>query len=188
VPTEVPASADDTPHATGLATHVADPSAGASSGTAEPGASDEPFPNPNEQLLIAHMDATVQPTCERADQFYADEVDSISCGGDPTPYIDYTLFASVDELRAAFNDDVQQSESPPVASGTCASANYQSTYELAGAAAGRIQCTTRSVNGQLFKVIEWTRDSLRILAYLTSASSSWKDLIAFWKSHAGPTG
>jgi hypothetical protein len=186
-PTAAPPSA--TPTAS-LASHAADPTPSVAPTTALAAAteapSDDAFPNPNEAMLLAHVDAGLRASCDRADQFYADELDSISCGGDPLPYVDYTLFATVDELRAAFNDDVAQSESQPAPNGTCASGDYQSTYTLGGAPAGRIQCTTRTANGQLFRVIEWTREELRILAYLSSATASWTDMIAFWKSAAGP--
>jgi hypothetical protein len=179
------------PSATALASHVANPTPSAPAPPGSPAAtdapSDAPFPNPHEATLLAHVDATLRDGCSRADPFYADELDSISCGGDPQPFVDYTLFASVDELRAAFNDDVATSESQPAASGTCASGNYLSTYLLAGTVAGRIQCTTRTANGQTFRVIEWTREELRILAYLSSATATWEGMIAFWRSQAGPT-
>jgi hypothetical protein len=187
-PTDAPAP---TPSATALASHVVNPTGAAPAPSGPPPAtgapSEEAFPNADEAMLLAHVDATLRDGCSRADQFYADELDSISCGGDPIPFVDYTLFASVDELRAAFNDDVATSESQPTASGTCASGNYQSTYLLAGTVAGRIQCTTRTANGQTFRVIEWTREELRILAYLSSATVTWEGMITFWRSQAGPT-
>jgi hypothetical protein len=186
-PTEDPSR---TPAAPALASHAVTPTRSPSA-TAQTAATnapeDEPFPNPDEATLLAHVDAILRASCSRADPFYADELDSISCGGDPAPYVDYTLFASIDELRAAFNDDVATSESQPSAGGTCASGNYQSTYTLAGTVAGRIQCTTRTANGQTFRVIEWTREELRVLAYLSSATVTWERMIAFWKSEAGPT-
>jgi len=179
---------------TALASHVANPTDAATTSRPDatgptdstPSSFDEQFPNRNEAVLLAHVDPDLRDGCARADQFYADEIDSVSCGGDDQPFVDYTLFASVAELRAAFNDDVAQSESQPTTSGTCASANYQSTYTLGGEIAGRIQCTTRTANGQLFRVIEWTREELRILAYLSSATATWTEMIAFWRQEAGP--
>lgn len=174
------------PELTALASHVAAASAPTSSESPPPGTSEAPFPNATEAQLLSHVVEGLRPTCERADQFYADEVDSVSCGGDPDPFVDYTMFASVEELRAAFADDVQQSELPPVPNGTCAAANYQSTYQLGGTPAGRLQCTLRTANGQTYRVIEWTRDKFRILAYLSSSTVAWDDMIAFWKARAGP--
>ena len=77
-------------------------------------------------------------------------------------------------------------KSPPVPNGTCAEATYQSTYQLRGTLAGRIQCTLRTANGKTYRVIEWTRDTFRILAYLSSSTVAWDDMIAFWKTRAGP--
>jgi hypothetical protein len=146
-----------------------------------------PFPNANERTLLTHVDPTLRPSCQRADSFYPGEIDSISCGGDTVPFVDYTLFRSVDELRAAYLDDVDGSESAPVLGGACAAANYEDSYTIAGAVVGRLQCTTRtSSSGQHYKVIEWTRESLKTVAYLSSESATWDEMIGFWKKDAGP--
>lgn len=158
------------------------PDSSASAASSEP-----PFPNSSEAILLDHVKDRLRPSCDRTDQFYADEIDSVSCGGDTVPFADYTLFGTVDELRAAYIDDVQQSESKPTDTGTCATANYEATYSIAGTAAGRLQCTTRLSNsGETYKVIEWTRENLRILAYLSSATATWDQMITFWKTEAGP--
>jgi hypothetical protein len=113
----------------------------------------------------------------------------VSCGGDSVPFVDYTLFPTVEGLRAAYENDVTGSESTPTAGGTCAAANYEDTYTLAGAIAGRLQCTTRtSSSGQHYKVIEWTHEGLDILSYISSETASWDEMINFWKTDAGPFG
>jgi hypothetical protein len=161
--------------------------AGASAfASAVPSSGEEPFPNADEQTLLDHVKATLRPSCQRADRFYAGEIDSVSCGGDTAPFVDYTLFPSVDELRAAYTDDVASSESRPVTGGTCAGANYDETYNLSGAVAGRLQCTTRTSSGRHYKVMEWTRESLQILGYISSETATWAQLIDFWKMQAGP--
>jgi hypothetical protein len=161
--------------------------AGASTfASASPSTGEEAFPNADEKRLLDHVKAALRPSCQRADRFYADEIESVSCGGDAAPFVDYTLFPSVDELRAAYVDDVASSESPPVTGGTCAGANYDETYSVGGAVAGRLQCTTRTSSARHYKVIEWTRESLQILGYISSETGSWAQLIDFWKTEAGP--
>lgn len=187
-PSPAAASAAGSAGASGPGRPTARPSdaGGSTAASASASSGEEPFPNTNEQALLDHVKTTIRPSCQRADSFYAHEIDSVSCGGDTVPFVDYTLFPSLDELRSAYDDDVTASESAPVAGGTCAGANYEDTYTLAGADAGRLQCTTRTSSGRHYKVIEWTRESLRTLAYMSSETATWDDLINFWKADAGP--
>ena len=56
---------------------------------------------------MAMAKSDLQSTCTESDQIYDAEVASITCGTEDLPF-DYSLFESLDEMQAAYQDDVER--------------------------------------------------------------------------------
>ena len=147
------------------------------------------FPNADEAALLEHIPTDTRGTCEAADPFYEQEIDSLRCRPEDGLLVDYSAFESVDDLRAAFDSDYEAADPTPTEDGSCQEGDLLSTYTIdEGDIAGQVMCTTvtSSSGGRVFKVIEWTNEPLRILGYMQSATLEWDDLIEFWSTKAGP--
>ena len=137
-------------------------------------------------MSYAHPD--LQASCHVRDQIYATEVISITCGPADLPF-DYSLFASVGDLRAAYFYDVAGAETPPQPDGTCPEGNFEAIYERDGGPVGRINCREHtSSTGSHYHVLEWTHEPLLVIGYISNKvdTHTWDDLIAFWNGKAGP--
>ena len=96
--------------------------------------------------------------------------------------------ANTDDLRAAYQRDLSRSQTKPVPGGSCAKANYENTYSIAGKAGGRVQCRehTSTSTGIRYRDIEWTNDELLVVGFVSNSVKTWDELIAFWSKDAGP--
>jgi hypothetical protein len=158
------------------------------SATATTAAGDE-YPNSEEAALLEHIPADTAATCERADPFYRLEIDSVACTPQEDLFVDYSSFASVDDVRTAFDSDFEKAEPTPTEDGECTEGNFLSSYTVGDDEdpAGQVMCTTVTASsGRVFKVIEWTNEPMGILGYLQSPTLSWEELIEFWSTKAGP--
>ena len=147
------------------------------------------FPNPNEASILSHIPEELRPSCRSVEELYDTEVDTVRCQPSGGPMVDFTVFGNDLDLAAAFQGDEDAADPVPSQNGQCALGNYSSSYTINGEEAGRILCTTyfSSKTKRTHKVIEWTNEALRILAYSSSPSLSWDEMVDFWRFKAGPT-
>ena len=146
------------------------------------------FPNPNEAAILAHIPEELRPSCSSVEELYDTEVDTVRCQPAGGPAVDFTVFGNALDLAGAYQGDVDSADPAPTENGQCSLANYESGYTIGGADAGRIMCTTyfSSKTKRTHKVIEWTNDQLRILAYASSPTLTWDAMVDFWRYKAGP--
>jgi hypothetical protein len=147
------------------------------------------FPSAAEDLLISFAAPDMQATCGRYPPTYDTELASISCGPEDLIF-QYTLFGSLSDMAAGYNNDLSLGDSPPAPGGSCPEGNFEGPYNSsAGDYVGRFNCRqhTSSSSGSLYHVIEWTNDGLLVIGYISNRADlrSWADLIAFWQD-AGP--
>ncbi len=138
---------------------------------------------------MSYVLADYQATCHRYPPTYDTELASIECGPEDL-LVDYTLFGTLAEMNAAYNGDLHLGDNPSEPDGKCKDANYEGTYTIDDTEVGRLNCRqhTSSSSGSLYHVIEWTRDSLLVLGYISNRADlrTWEDLIDFWSNKAGP--
>jgi hypothetical protein len=126
--------------------------------------------------------------CGSVEEIYPTEIDTVRCKPFNGPSIDYTAFANALDMLDAYQGDVDSADPAPTEIGQCALGNYESTYTVNGAPAGRILCTSyvSQRTNQTYRAIEWTNDELNILAYASSATLGWGSMVDFWRGSAGP--
>ena len=147
------------------------------------------FPNNYEALLISYAHPDYQDSCVRYSPTYPTELASIACGLEDLP-VYYTLFATLSDMAAGYNGDLDLGDFPPQQDGTCAEANYEAAYTIDDEEAGRVSCRqhTSSRTGVLYHDIEWTHDELLVLGYISNRADlrTWDELIDFWIEKSGP--
>jgi len=144
------------------------------------------FPNAAEQTLISYVHPDLVDTCKRRTRIYPAEVDSITCGAGDLPF-DYSLFSTAEAMKAAYDEDVAQAETPPVPGGSCEEGTLEESYDIGETPGGRLNCREHiSSAGLQFHVIEWTNDQLLVIGYLSNRPHTWQELIEFWSQQAGP--
>lgn len=150
--------------------------------------SDGSFPSDLEAAILRHIPEGLRPSCDAVEEIYPTELDSVRCTPSSGPKIDYTAFSNSLDMRQAYEGDLESADPVPTGSGQCALGNYESTYTVNGEPAGRILCTSyvSARTGETHRVIEWTNEEFNILAYASSATLSWGDLVEFWRASAGP--
>ena len=179
----------DTATADGIATHVPDRMRTALKGGIAPSPSASAgFPSDAEAAILAHIPQNLHPGCEGVEEIYPTEVDSVRCRPFNGPTIDYSAFGNTLDMTEAYQGDVDSADPAPSENGQCALGNYEWTYTVDGRPTGRILCTSyvSARTRQTFRVIEWTNDDLRILAYASSPTLSWGQMVEFWRGSAGP--
>lgn len=138
---------------------------------------------------MSYVAADYQDSCERYPPTYDAELASIACGPEDLLF-DFTLFGSQADVATAYNGDLHLGDFPPAPDGRCKDANYEAAYTIGETEAGRINCRqhTSPSSGSLYHVIEWTRDDLLVIGYISNRADlrSWQDLIDFWTQRAGP--
>jgi hypothetical protein len=146
------------------------------------------FPSEAEAALLAHIPENLHMGCGPVEEIYPNESATVRCKPFNGPNIDYTAFSNGLDMTEAYQGDVDSADPAPTANGQCALGNYEWTYTVNGAPAGRILCTSyiSPRTNQTFRVIEWTNDELNILAYASSATLGWGEMVEFWRGSAGP--
>jgi len=146
------------------------------------------FPSDTEAAILAHIPQNLHAGCEGVEEIYPIEVDSVRCRPFNGPTIDYSAFGNVLDMTEAYQGDVDSADPAPSQNGQCALGNYEWTYTVDGRPTGRILCTSyvSARTRQTYRVIEWTNDDLQILAYASSSTLSWGQMVEFWRGSAGP--
>ena len=138
---------------------------------------------------MSYVGPDYQDSCERYPPTYDTELASISCGP-PDLKFEFTLFEAHADMAAAYDGDIGLGDFPPQQDGACDQANYEHKYTIGDKVAGRINCRqhTSASSGALYHVIEWSRDELLVIGYVSNRADlrSWQDLIDFWTQRAGP--
>jgi hypothetical protein len=146
------------------------------------------FPSAAEAAVLRHVPENLRGGCESVEEIYPTEIESVRCEPFNGPVIDYTGFGNALDMSQAYQGDVDSADPPPSDKGQCALGNYEFTYTVNGEPAGRILCTTyvSARTGETFRVIEWTNDELDVLAYASSPTMTWGQMVEFWRGSAGP--
>lgn len=148
----------------------------------------EPAVSPAD-LLISYAHENLRDTCAVSDQVYPTELASVTCGPEDLPFT-FTLFGSLADMAAAYNHDLTLGDTPPEPDGACKDANFEGTYDIDDAPAGRLNCRshTSSSTGEPYRVMEWTNDNLLVIGYLSNRADlhTWNQLFDFWSGQAGP--
>jgi hypothetical protein len=146
------------------------------------------FPSAAEAAVLQYVPEGLRGACESVDKIYPTEIESVRCEPFNGPRIDYTVFGNGLDMSQAYQGDVDSADPAPTENGQCALGNYEYTYTVNGEPAGRILCTTyvSARTGETFRVIEWTNDELDVLAYASSPTMTWGQMVEFWRGSAGP--
>jgi hypothetical protein len=146
------------------------------------------FPSAAEAAVLRHVPENLRGGCESVDEIYPTEIESVRCEPFNGPTIDYTAFGNGLDMSQAYQGDVDSADPVPTENGQCALGNYEYTYTVNGQPSGRILCTTyvSARTGETFRVIEWTNDELEVLAYASSPTMTWGQMVEFWRGSAGP--
>lgn len=146
------------------------------------------FPSESEAALLAHIPENLHRGCGPVEEMYPTESETVRCKPFNGPVIDYTAFSNSLDMTEAYQADVDAADPAPTENGQCALGNYEWTYTVNGEPAGRILCTSyvSARTKQTFRVIEWTNDDLNILAYASSPTLGWGEMVEFWRGSAGP--
>ncbi len=133
-------------------------------------------------MLAALVDGTVRDTCAERESVYDTEIVSITCGPEDLPF-DLSLFASLDEMAAAYTEDVAQAETQPLPDGVCEMGNFEGAYEL-GERIGRYSCREHiGSSGAAYHVLEWTDEDALVIGYISNLAEAhtWPEIIEFWE-------
>ena len=160
--------------------------------TALPGQPATPEPTSPSDYLISLVHPDLRDTCSARDEIYDAEVASVTCGPADLPF-DYSLFGSVADMNAAFDEDVAGAETPPdPKSLSCSTGKHLTDYSLDGGQHfGRQNCREHtSSSGALYHVVEWTSEQFVVIGYMSvpAEGHTWDEIIQFWEESAGPIG
>jgi hypothetical protein len=146
------------------------------------------FPNEAEAAILQHIPENLHMGCTSVEEIYPTEIETVRCKPFNGPSIDYTAFSNTLDMTEAYQGDVDSADPAPSENGQCALGNYEWTYTVNGTPAGRIMCTSylSARTNQTFRVIEWTNEELKILAYASSPTLGWGEMVDFWRGSAGP--
>ena len=167
-------------------------STGAASTGVAPTAAATPGPSVPADYLISLASPELRETCGAREPIYDTEVASITCGPDDLRF-DYSLFRSVDDMNAAFEDDVAGAETTPDPSSlSCSTGRHLADYGFGDdETLGRLNCREHtSSSGALYHVIEWTSEEYLVIGYISNLADAhtWDELVTFWQESAGPIG
>jgi hypothetical protein len=141
-------------------------------------------PNPNERTILSRVPDGVFSECRSIEANWNYQIESIVCFTDRASIV-YGLFPSVAAVRAAYDLQSPKQRPLPVPGSTCSGGAFESGYTIDGQHLGRWRCTTVTQNGLRYRVMEWTHEPFRMIAYLGSTVMSWDELISF-SDQAGP--
>lgn len=131
--------------------------------------------------LLAHVPEVMRDNCHETTSFDAGVVVATQCTPEALDgYVTYKQFDTVDNLRAAFLDEVDFfGEGADGAD--CQIGPAQQIYSVDGAPVGLLMCNNH-LDGP---IAIWTDEGLRISGFIQAFSGTFPDLYATWQT-AGP--
>lgn len=183
------ATASPTPTVAPTPTQAPTPTVASPTPTASPSPAPTGTPTSNSpvDLLISYAHPSLQSTCHERSQLYDTEVASVTCGDADLPF-DYSLFANVTDMAAAYNDDVAGAETPPDPAGACTDGNFEGIYGFEDGRSGHYNCREHTGSGATYHVFEWTENNTLVIGYISNRTDlhTWDDLYNFFVDRGGP--
>lgn len=135
--------------------------------------------------LLAHVPDQMRVDCSEVTTLSAGEVIATQCLPDGVDgYLTYVQFDTVDNLRAAYFDDVDF-----FGNGTdgddCRIGPSHVILSLSGTPVGRLICNDYTSLDPEGKIAKWTNEPLRILGTIVAYGGSFQDMYDIWQA-AGP--